>query len=95
MQIQNRLVEAKTDLIKQGNGLSILFPDERLVVSPHRNDEVGGLDQLLGKLPLDVTNRIRSLFTQSSQNLFMHRLGPDVDPRRADDIGCIGTESGL
>lgn len=95
MQIQNRLVVAKTDLIKQGNVVSILFPDERLVVSPHRNDEVGGLDQFLGKLSLDVTSRISSLFTQSSQNPFMHRLSPDVDPRRADDAGRTSTESGL
>jgi hypothetical protein len=55
--------------------VSIFFPDERLVVSPHRNDEVGGLDQFLGKLPLDVA-RISSLFMQSSQNPFMHRLSP-------------------
>ncbi len=95
MQIQNRLVVAKTDLIKQGNVLSIFFPDVCLVVSSHRNDEVGGRDQLLGKLSLDVTGRISSLFTQSSQDPFMHRLSFGVDPRRADDAGCTGTESGL
>ena len=95
MQIQNRLVVAKTDLIKQGNVLFIFFPDKRLVVSSHCNDEVGGRDQFLGKLSLDVTSRINSLFTQSSQDPFMHRLSLGVDPRRADDVGCTGTESGL
>ena len=95
MQIQNRLVVAETDLIKQRNVSSILFPDEGLVVSPHRNDDVGSLDQFLGKLSLDVTSRINSLFAQSSQNPVMHRLRLGVDPRRADDAGRTGAESGL
>jgi hypothetical protein len=47
VQIQNRLIVAETDLIKQGNVASKLFPNEDLVVSPHRNDEVDSLDQLL------------------------------------------------
>ena len=54
VQIKNRLIVAETDLIKQGNVASKLFPNEDLVVSPHRNDEVGSLDQLLGELSLDV-----------------------------------------
>jgi hypothetical protein len=44
MQIENRLIVAKTDLIKQGNVTSKLFPNEDLMVSPHRNDKVGSLD---------------------------------------------------
>ena len=55
VQIKNRLIVAETDLIKQGNVTSKLFPDEDLVVSPHCNDEVGSLDQLLGKLSLDMS----------------------------------------
>ena len=52
VQIQNRLVVAETNLIEQGNVASKLFPYEDLVVSPHCHNEVCGLDQLLGKLPL-------------------------------------------
>jgi len=44
VQIKNRLIVGKTDLIKQGNVTSKLFPNEDLVVSPHRNDKVGSLD---------------------------------------------------
>ena len=42
-------------MIKQGNVTSKFFPDEDLVISPHRNDEVGSLDQLLGKLSLNMS----------------------------------------
>ena len=38
---------AETDLIKQGNVASEVFPNEDLVVSPHCNDKVGSLDQFL------------------------------------------------
>ena len=55
VQIQNRRVVAETEMIKQGNVTSKLFPDEDLVISPHRNDEVGSLDQLLGKLSLNMS----------------------------------------
>ena len=61
VQIKNRLIVAEADLIKQGNIASKLFPDEDLVVSPHRNDKVGSLDQLLGELSLDVSGGISSL----------------------------------
>jgi hypothetical protein len=61
MQIQNRLIVTETDLIKQGNVASEVFQNEDLVVSPHRNDEVGSLDQLLGELPLNVCGWISAL----------------------------------
>jgi hypothetical protein len=57
-----------------------LFPNEGLVVSPHRNDEVGGLDQLFGELSLDVCSWISTLLAQSSLNPGMHRLRLGVDP---------------
>ena len=63
VQIKNRLIVAKTDLMKQGNVTSKLFPDEDLVVSPHRNHKVGSLDQLLGELSLDMSGWISSLLT--------------------------------
>src|SRR4029077_2282608 len=43
MQIKNRMVVTETDLIKQGNVASKLFPNEDLVVSPHCNDKIGSL----------------------------------------------------
>jgi hypothetical protein len=61
MQIKNRMVVAETDLIKQGNVASEVFQNEDLVVSSHRNDEVGSLDQLLGELSLDVCGWISAL----------------------------------
>jgi hypothetical protein len=61
MQIKNRMVVAETNLIKQGNVTSEVFPNEDLVVSPHCNDEVGSLDQLLGELSLDVCGWISAL----------------------------------
>jgi hypothetical protein len=51
----------KTDLIKQGSVASKFFPDEDLVVSPHRNNEVGSLDQLLGELSWDMSAWISTL----------------------------------
>jgi len=54
VQIQNRLVVAETNLIKERNITPKLFPNKDLVVSPHRHDEVGSLDHLLGKLSLDT-----------------------------------------
>jgi hypothetical protein len=93
MQIQNRLVVAETELVKQGNVSSKLFPNEGLVVSPHRNDEVGSLDQLLGKLSLDVSSCISSFLPQSDPDPVMHRLRLGVDPGRADDAGCAEAKS--
>ena len=61
VQIKNRLIVAETDLIKQGNVQFKLFPDKELVVSPHRNDEVGSLNQFLGQLPWDVCGGISAL----------------------------------
>ncbi len=86
---------AETELIKQGNVSSKLFPNEGLVVSPHRNDEVGSLDQLLGKLSLDVSSCISSLLPQSDPDPVMHRLRLGVDPGRADDAGCAEAKSRL
>ena len=40
VQIKNRLILAETDLSKQGNITSVSFPNEGLVVSPHRNNKV-------------------------------------------------------
>ena len=61
MQIKNRLIVAKTDLIKQRDIMSKLFPNEDLVVSSHCNDKISSLDQLLGELSWDVSGRISSL----------------------------------
>lgn len=93
MHIQNRLVVAETELIKQGHVSSKLFPNEGLVVSPHCNDEVGSLDQLLGKLSLNVSGYIRSLLPQSDLDPLMHQLRLGVDPGRADDAGCAAAKS--
>jgi hypothetical protein len=79
VQIQNRLIVTETDLIKQGNGASEVFLNEDLVVLPHRNDEVGGLDQLLGELSLDVCGWISALLAQSGLDPGMHRLRHGVD----------------
>jgi len=95
VQIQNRFVQAETYLIKQGSVESKLFPDEDLVIPSHCNDKVGSVDQLLGELPLDMTGQIGSLLAQSGLDPFVHRLGLDVDPGRADNTGCADTESGL
>jgi hypothetical protein len=86
---------AETDLIKQGNVSSKLFPNEGLVVSPHRNDEVGSLDQLLGELSLDVSGCISSLLLQSDLDPVMYRLRLDVDAGRADDTECAEAKSRL
>jgi hypothetical protein len=80
MQIQNRLIVAETDLIKQGNVASEVFQNEDLVVSSHRNDEVGSLDQLFGGLSLNVCSWISSLLAQSGLDPGMHRLRLGVDP---------------
>jgi len=95
MQIKNRMVVAETDLIKQGNVASEVFQNEDLVVSSHRNDKVGSLDQFLGELSLDVFSWISSLLAQSGLDPVMHRLRLGVDPGRANDAGCTGAESGL
>ena len=92
VQIQNRLVEAETDLIKQRNLASKLFPDEDLVVSPHCHNEVGRLDQLFGELSLDVTGRISTLFAQSALDPVMHRLRFGIDPGRTDEAGRASAE---
>ena len=95
MQIKDRMIVAETDLIEQGNVSSKLFPNEGLVVSPHCNDEVGSLDQLLGKLSLNVSGYIRSLLPQSDLDPLMHQLRLGVDPGRADDAGCAEAKSRL
>ena len=76
-------------MIKQGNVTSKLFPDEDLVISPHRNDEVGGLDQLLGKVVVEHVSLDQLPFRVIESDPAMYRLGLDVDPGRADDAGCI------
>ena len=80
VQIKNRLVMPETDLIKQRYVTSKLFSDKDLVVSPHRNDEVGSLNQFLGLLPWDVCGGIRALRSQSGMDPVMDRLKLDVDP---------------
>ena len=91
VQIKNRLIVAETELIKQGNVESKLFPNEDLVVSPHRNDEVGSLDQLLGELSLDVSGWINAFLAQPGLDPSMHGLRLGVNPGRADDAGHAGT----
>jgi len=93
VQIQNRLVVTETDLIKERNVASKLFPNKDLVVSPHRNDEIGSLDQLLGELSLDVCGWISALLAQSGLDPGMHRLRLGVDPGRADDAGRVRAKS--
>src|SRR5215831_10643915 len=82
VQIKNRLIVAEADLIKQGSVASKLFPNEDLVVSPHCNDKIGSVDQLLGELPLDMTGWISSLLAQSGLDPLMHRLRLGVNPGR-------------
>ena len=61
VQIKNRLIVVKTDLIKQRNITSKMLPNEDLVVSSHCNDKISSLDQLLGELSWDMSGRISSL----------------------------------
>ena len=93
--IKNRLIVTETDLIKQRNVAAKLFPNEDLVVSPHRNDEVGSPNEISGELSLDVCGGISSLLTQPGLNPVMHRLWLDVDPGRADYAGCADLEPHL
>jgi len=58
VQIKGRLIEAETDLIKQGNVAPILFSNKHLVILPHRNDEVGTFDHFLGQLSCDMCREI-------------------------------------
>lgn len=95
VQIKNRLVVAETDLIKQGNVQFKLFPDEELVVSPHRNNKVGSLDQFLGKLPRDVCAGISALRSQLGLNPVMYRLRLGVDPGRAHNARYVRSKSDL
>jgi hypothetical protein len=89
VQIKNRLIVAKTDLIKQRNVAPKLFPNEELMVSPHRNNEVGTFDQFLGQLSWDVCGEIRAFLTQPGLNPGMYGLRLRIDPSRVDKVGRI------
>jgi hypothetical protein len=80
VQIKNRLIVAETDLIKEWNIVPKLFPNIGLVVSPHRQNEVGSLDQFLGQLSLHMCGRVSALLAQPALNPRMHGLRLGVDP---------------
>jgi hypothetical protein len=85
MQIQDWLIVAETDLIKQGNVPAKLLPNKNLMVSPHRDDEVGSLDQLPGQLSLDMCGWISALLAHPGLDPGMHGLRFGVDSSRPDD----------
>ena len=95
VQIKNRLVVAETDLIKQRNVTSKLFPDKDLVISPHCNDEIGSVDEFLGELSLNMRGGIDALLSQAGLDPGMHRVRRRVDPGRAYRTGRACPESGL
>ena len=90
VQIKNRLIVAKTDLIKQRNVAPKLFPNEELVVSPHRDDKVGPFDQFPGQLSRNVCGEISAFLAQPGLNPGMHGLRLGVDPGRTDNEGRTG-----
>lgn len=79
MQIKDWLVVPETDLIKERNIAPELFPNIGLVVSPHRENEVGSLDQLLSELSLHMCRGISTLLSQPALNPRWHRLRPGID----------------
>ena len=68
MHVQNRLIDAVTEVIEERD-LSSEFPaNPCLVVLPHRNGNRSGVDQGLGELSLPVAGRVDTLFQERSQH---------------------------
>lgn len=93
VEIQNRPVLAQADLIKEGRFTPEPFLNVILVVSSHRHDEVGSLDQLPGQLSLDMGGWISAPLAQPDRNPVRHGLRRHMDPGRTDHTRPVGIKS--
>lgn len=92
MHIKDRLVSLKAELIEEGDRQSKQLSHRFLMITPHRHDTVGLIEQRACHLALHMPGRISAMLQEPGTHNGMDRLRLGLDPGGANTIQTLRTK---